>query len=469
MLPLKLLSILPVAAVLPGSLWPSRSAIQSGCTVRMINPAAPVLEDDKLRDLVTRMLDSSLVKKKVALLGATGSIGTQTLDICREYPEYFEVISLSAGSNVELLAQQVAEFRPAVVGLAVAEKEVELRERIKALGASMPEIVCGDAGQIAVATAPGADTVVTGVVGCAGLLPTIEAIKLGRTIALANKETLIAGGPVILPLLKQYGSVMTPADSEHSAIFQCLQGVPPGALRRIILTASGGAFRDFSTAELRQLNVEQPELVRKKASTHPNWDMGAKITVDSATMMNKGLEVIEAHYLFGADYDEIDIVVHAQSIIHSAVETADSSIIAQLGWPDMRLPILYSMSWPHRVPVDYGRGIDEKFDFVKLSSMSFTAPDVQKYPCIPLAYAAGRQGGTMTCALNAANEKANELFRQGRFDFFGIPEVIERTMTAHEVDFTVSPSLDDVVAVDAWAREQVLAESEKLRRAPILL
>jgi len=333
----------------------------------------------------------------------------------------------------------------------------------------MPEIVVGEMGQTAVAVAPGADTVVTGVVGVAGLLPTIEAIKLGRTIALANKETLIAGGPVILPLLKQYDAKMTPADSEHSAIFQCLQGVPPDALRRVILTASGGAFRDFSTEDLIALNNAEPETVRKKASTHPNWDMGAKITVDSATMMNKGLEVIEAHYLFGADYDDIDIVVHPQSIIHSAVETSDTSVIAQLGWPDMRLPILYSMSWPHRLKVDYGRGIDEKFDLVKLGSMSFKAPDEVKYPCIPLAYAAGRKGGTMTGCLNAANEMANELFRNGQFDFFGIPKVIEQTMEAHEADFTSSPTLEDIIEVDRWAREQVKTESEKLAKAPTLI
>ena len=243
-----------------------------------MDPAAPVLTGDDLRDALKRSLDDS-PKKYVALLGSTGSIGTQTLDICREYPEYFEVVSISAGANVELLAKQVIEFKPTVVGLAAADKESELRERIKAAGAPMPEIVVGEMGQTAVAVAPGADTVVTGVVGCAGLLPTIEAIKLGRTIALANKETLIAGGPVILPLLKQYDAKMTPADSEHSAIFQCLQGVPPDSMRRVILTASGGAFRDFSTEELIRLNADDPELVRKKASTHPNWDMGAKITV----------------------------------------------------------------------------------------------------------------------------------------------------------------------------------------------
>jgi len=424
--------------------------------------AAPVLTDPDLRDSLDRALDKS-PKKYIALLGSTGSIGTQTLDICREYPEYFEVISIAAGANVDLLSKQIAEFKPKVVGLAAAEKEDELRERLTALGVTeLPEIVVGEPGQTAVAVAPGADTVVTGVVGVAGLLPTIEAIKLGRTIALANKETLIAGGPVILPLLKEYNAKMTPADSEHSAIFQALQGVPPGGMRRVILTASGGAFRDFSSEELIALNEAEPETVRKKASTHPNWDMGAKITVDSATMMNKGLEVIEAHYLFGASYDDIDIVVHPQSIVHSAIETSDTSVIAQLGWPDMRLPILYSMSWPHRLKVDYGRGIDEKFDLVKLGSMTFKAPDDEKYPCIQLAYQAGRRGGTMTGCLNAANEMANELFRQGKFDFFGIPKVIEQTMAAHEKDFVQNPTLEDIIAVDAWAREQVKIEAEKM-------
>mmetsp|Transcript_13582 Transcript_13582/g.23180 ORF Transcript_13582/g.23180 Transcript_13582/m.23180 type:complete len:469 (-) Transcript_13582:271-1677(-) len=458
-------------ALAPGTAPPPRAAAigRSGRPhMALTDPAAPILTESNLRDSLSRALDSN-PKKHIALLGSTGSIGTQTLDICREYSDYFEVISLSAGSNVELLAKQIAEFRPKVVGLAAASKEGELRERLKAAGVPAPEIVVGDEGQTAVAVADGADTVVTGVVGCAGLLPTIEAIKLGRTIALANKETLIAGGPIILPLLKEHNSKMTPADSEHSAIFQCMQGLPPDSLRRVILTASGGAFRDFSTEELVALNRDDPELVRKKASTHPNWDMGAKITVDSATMMNKGLEVIEAHYLFGCGYDDIDIVVHPQSIVHSAVETSDSSVIAQLGWPDMRLPILYSMSWPHRIHVDYGRGIDEKFDFVKLGSMSFKAPDDVKYPCIPLAYAAGREGGTMTCALNAANEKANELFRGGEFDFFGIPKVIEQTMEAHKADFTAEPTLDDILNIDAWAREQVAREAERLRKAPILL
>ena len=434
----------------------------------LFKPAAPVLDKAAMRLAMDHALQDANPRKNVALLGSTGSIGTQTLDIAREYPQHFNIVAIAAGSNVELLAQQIAEFKPKLVGLADQTKRDKLVQLVNEKGAKMPELVCGPEGQTAVACAPGADTVVTGVVGCAGLLPTIEAIKLGRTIALANKETLIAGGPVILPLLREYGAKMTPADSEHSAIFQCLQGVPPGALRRVILTASGGAFRDLSAAELRAMNEENPELVRKKASTHPNWDMGAKITVDSATMMNKGLEVIEAHYLFGAAYDDIDIVVHPQSIIHSAIETSDSSVIAQVGWPDMRLPILYSVSWPYRIHVDYGRGIDDKFDFVKLGSMTFKAPDYEKYPCIPLAYAAGRRGGTMTCALNAANEMANELFRAGSFDFFGIPEVIERTMAAHESDFKLEPSLEDIIATDSWARQRVVEEASKFAQRPVL-
>ena len=275
--------------------------------------------------------------KKIALLGSTGSIGTQTLDICREKPECFEVVSLAAGSNVDLLTEQIVSFKSKMVSVASEELFPALRERLSDAGvkkSAIPVITSGAEGIVAVACHDDADTVVTGIVGCAGLLPTVEAIKKKKIIALANKETLIAGGPAVLPLLKEYGVDMIPADSEHSAIFQCLQGFPPGALRRIILTASGGAFRDWLAEDLVKVTVAD-------ALKHPNWDMGAKITVDSATMMNKRLEVIEAHYSFGADYDDIDIVVHPESVIHSMVEAQDTSVIAQLGWPDMRLPLLY--------------------------------------------------------------------------------------------------------------------------------
>jgi len=394
-------------------------------------------------------------KKKISLLGSTGSIGTQTLDICEEKPEHFEVVGLSAGGNVQLLAKQIQQFKPKVASVSTADLIPALKEELSKLGVKeedFPEMGAGNEGICAVAAAQDADTVVTGIVGCAGLLPTIEAIKAGKTIALANKETLIAGGPIILPLLEEHGVDMIPADSEHSAIFQSLQGFPPGALRRIILTASGGAFRDWAVEDMHKATV-------KDALTHPNWDMGAKITVDSATMMNKGLEVIEAHYLFGTAYDDIDVVIHPQSIIHSAVESQDTSVIAQLGWPDMRLPLLYSVSWPHRIRMSY-----EQLDLVKLGSMTFKAPDTQKYPCLDLAYAAGRQGGSMTACLNSANERANEIFRKEQIGFLDIPKVIEAAMEAHKADFKTNPTLDDILAVDIWAREQVDVAAANLKK-----
>eukprot|EP00903_Cladosiphon_okamuranus_P014435 g13394.t1 len=384
--------------------------------------------------------------RKVALLGSTGSIGTQTLDICKEKPQNFEVVSLAAGSNVDLLAEQIACFKPKLVSVATEDLVPALRERLSDMGvkgSDLPTITSGAEGIVAVACHDDADTVVTGIVGCAGLLPTVEAIKKKKTIALANKETLIAGGPAVLPLLKEYGVDMIPADSEHSALFQCLQGFPPDALRRIILTASGGAFRDWPVEDLAKVTVAD-------ALTHPNWDMGAKITVDSATMMNKGLEVIEAHYLFGADYDDIDIVVHPESIIHSMVEAQDTSVIAQLGWPDMRLPLLYSLSWPHRVRMSY-----DQLDLAKLSKLTFKEPDRIKYPCIDLAYAAGRKAGSMTAAMNAANERANEIFREEVITFVEIPQVIETVMEAHKADFTATPSIEDIVNVDLWARGKI--------------
>ena len=419
--------------------------------------AAPVLDEASLRKTL-ETLDDEEWTRKVGILGSTGSIGTQTLDFARARPDRFEVTSLCAGSNFDLLAKQAAEFRDTleVIGLSDASKANELEAALKEHGVSGVEVVVGADAASACATARSAEVIVTGVVGCAGLQPTVDAIKAGKDIALANKETLIAGGPAILPLLKEHGTMMTPADSEHSAIFQCLQGVPPGALRKIILTASGGAFRDFTGEELLSKCETDPDWVRQKATTHPNWDMGAKITVDSATMMNKGLEVIEAHYLFGAAYNDIDVVVHPQSIIHSGVELQDNSVIAQLGWPDMRLPLLYSVSWPRRVrmPADQW---ESRFDLVKLGSMTFLEPDNVKYPCIGLAYAAGRAGGTMTAALNAANEMANELFRKGDLDFLDIPNVIELTMEDHKQDYSFEPSLDDIIYVDTWARTSVIS------------
>jgi 1-deoxy-D-xylulose-5-phosphate reductoisomerase len=387
--------------------------------------------------------------KAITLLGSTGSIGTQTLDIVEHHPDRFRIVGLAAGSNVELLARQVRQFRPEIVAIGNEAKLTEFKDAIANLD-YRPIIVAGAAGTIEVAGYGDAQSVVTGIVGCAGLLPTIAAIKAGKDIALANKETLIAGGPVVLPLVEKHGVKLLPADSEHSAIFQCLQGVPAGGLRRIILTASGGAFRDLPAEKLASVTISD-------ALKHPNWSMGQKITIDSATLMNKGLEVIEAHYLFGVDYDNIDIVVHPQSIIHSLIEVQDTSVLAQLGWPDMRLPLLYAMSWPDRLPTNW-----EKFDLVKAGDLTFRAPDRAKYPCIDLAYAAGRAGGSMPAVLNAANEQAVALFLAEKIHFLDIPRLIEQVCDRHRVDFHPSPSLEDIIAADEWARQAIMLTKKSL-------
>lgn len=383
--------------------------------------------------------------KPISLLGSTGSIGTQTLDICAEHPEKFKVVAIAAGSNVELLAEQIKQFKPKMVALKNASKLNDLKELIKDAEVQ-PELLVGDEGAIEVARHPEAEAVVTGIVGCAGLQPTVAAIRAGKDICLANKETLIAGGPYVLPLAREYGVNILPADSEHSAIFQCIQGLPEGGLRRIILTASGGAFRDWPVEKLESVTV-------KDALKHPNWSMGKKITVDSATLMNKGLEVIEAHYLYGTDYDNIEIVIHPQSIIHSMVETADSSVLAQLGWPDMRLPILYTMSWPERL--NTSETTWPRLDFVKMGDLTFRTPDRKKYPAMDLAYAAGRAGGTMTGVLSAANEQAVEMFIQEKIHYLDIMRFNEACCEAHKAEFVQSPSLEEIVHYDQWARQWV--------------
>jgi 1-deoxy-D-xylulose-5-phosphate reductoisomerase len=296
-----------------------------------------------------------------------------------------------------------------------------------------------------------AESVVTGIVGCAGLLPTLAAIEAGKNIALANKETLIAGAPVVLPLVEKHGVQLLPADSEHSAIFQCLQGVPDQGLRRILLTASGGAFRDLPVEQLPTVKVAD-------ALKHPNWSMGQKITIDSATLMNKGLEVIEAHYLFGLDYDQIDIVIHPQSIIHSLIELQDTSVLAQLGWADMRLPLLYALSYPDRLYTDW-----EPLDLVKAGSLTFKDPDHEKYPCMQLAYNAGKAGGLMPAVLNAANEQAVSLFLEEKIGFLDIPRLIESVCDRAANYNTPTPSLEDILTVNQQAREDVLTAAKSLK------
>lgn len=387
--------------------------------------------------------------KAISLLGSTGSIGTQTLDIVEHYPDQFRLVGIAAGSNVDLLAQQVMQFQPEIVALCDERKLPELKAAIATVD-PQPIVVAGEAGVVEVARYGDAEAVVTGIVGCAGLLPTIAAIEAGKDIALANKETLIAGGPVVLPLAEKHGVKLLPADSEHSAIFQCLQGVPKAGLRRIVLTASGGAFRDWPTEDL-------PKVKMADAIKHPNWSMGRKITVDSATLMNKGLEVIEAHYLFGMDYDNIDIVIHPQSIIHSLIELQDTSMLAQLGWPDMRLPLLYALSWPDRIYTDW-----EPLDLVKSGDLTFRDPDHNKYPCMDLAYAAGRAGGTMTAVLNAANEQAVALFLEEKIHYLEISQVIEKVCDRHRTDLNPTPHLEEILAVDQWARTAVTELSAAL-------
>jgi len=385
--------------------------------------------------------------KAITLLGSTGSIGTQTLDIVAQYPDQFRIVGMAAGRNIELLAQQIRQFRPEIVAIADPNQLPDLKAAIADLD-RQPQLLAGEAGVVEVAAYGDAESVVTGIVGCAGLLPTIAAIKAGKDIALANKETLIAGGPVVLPLVEKHGVKLLPADSEHSAIFQCLQGVPEDGLRRIILTASGGAFRDWPVEKL-------PEVTVADALKHPNWSMGRKITVDSATLMNKGLEVIEAHYLFGVDYDHIDIVIHPQSIIHSLIELQDTSVLAQLGWPDMRLPLLYALSWPERVATDW-----EQLDLVKSGDLTFREPNHQKYPCMQLAYEVGRMGGSMPAVMNAANEQAVALFLDEKISFLDIPKVIETACDRFRAQNTSQPTLEDILAADQWARQEILTISQ---------
>lgn len=394
--------------------------------------------------------------KAISILGSTGSIGTQTLDIVTHHPDRFKVIGLAAGNNIELFAEQIRQFQPEIVATCYPEKLPELKEAI-ATFPNPPQILAGSEGVAEVARYGAAQTVVTGIVGCAGLLPTIAAIEAGKNIALANKETLIAGAPVVLPLVKKHGVKLLPADSEHSAIFQCLQGVPEAGLRRIILTASGGSFRDLPVEKLSSVTV-------KDALKHPNWSMGQKITIDSATLMNKGLEVIEAHYLFGLDYDRIDIVIHPQSIIHSLIELQDTSVLAQLGWPDMRLPLLYALSYPERIYTDW-----EQLDLVKAGSLTFREPDHNKYPCMELAYAAGRAGGLMPAVLNAANEQAVALFLAEKIQFLDIPRLIATICDRFTIQNKQTPSLEDILTADSWAREAILNASQKLAKGDRLI
>lgn len=371
--------------------------------------------------------------KKIAILGSTGSIGTQTLDVVREHSDELQVVALAADSNKERLKEQIKEFHPKLVSLSDEKKAQELKEE---LAGEQVEVVCGMEGLIEVAGVDSADVVVTAVVGMMGILPTMEAIKKGKDIALANKETLVTAGHLIIPMAKEYGVSILPVDSEHSAIFQSLQGEPKAALDKILLTASGGPFRGKSAEFLETVTLED-------ALNHPNWSMGPKITIDSSTMVNKGLEVMEAKWLFGVDYSQIEVVIQPQSIIHSMVQYVDGAIIAQLGTPDMRVPIEYALFYPERRSLS-----GDRLDFSKLSQITFEKPDYKVFRGLSLAIEAGKTGGTMPTVFNAANERAVAKFLKGEIKYTDIVRSIEKCMDAHKV--SAHPDLEEILATEQW-------------------
>lgn len=373
--------------------------------------------------------------KQIAILGSTGSIGSQALDVIETHSDEYSVYALTANNNVELLIEQAKKFQPDTVVIA---NENHYRQLSEALQDLPIKVYAGSDAINQIVTASTIDIVLASMVGFAGLCPTIEAIKAGKTIALANKETLVVAGELITSLVQEYKVPMLPVDSEHSAIFQCLVGEQYNNIEKIILTASGGPFRNCSYQELKSVT-------KREALKHPNWNMGAKITIDSATLMNKGFEVIEAKWLFGVPYNKIEVLVHPQSIIHSMVQFEDGAVKAQLGAPDMRLPIQYAFSYPYRLKADFPR-----VDFYEMSSLTFERPDMERFRNLALAYKALEEGGSMPCVLNAANEVCVAAFLNDKVGFLQMSDVIEKTM--HTIPFQKQPSLDDYIAIDAESR-----------------
>ncbi len=369
--------------------------------------------------------------KKIAILGSTGSIGTQTLEVVRAN-EDLTVTALAAGSNVELLDAQIREFRPSLVAIWSEEKAKELKERVKDLDV---EVAVGMEGLLAVAQQPEAEILVTAIVGMIGIRPTIAGMKAGKDIALANKETLVTAGHLIMPLAESCGVRILPVDSEHSAIFQCLNGESSKELHKILLTASGGPFRGKKKEELRGV---QPS----DALKHPNWSMGKKITIDSATLVNKGLEMMEARWLFGVEPENIQIVVQPKSIVHSMVEFTDGAVIAQLGTPDMKLPIQYALCYPKRRPLP-----GERLDFSRITEITFERPDLESFPGLQLAFDAAAAGGSLPTVYNAANERAVAWFLDHKIGFLDIPDLIGRCMEAHKV--IANPSVEEILETEA--------------------
>lgn len=379
--------------------------------------------------------------KTVSILGSTGSIGLSTLSVIDSFPDKFVVAGLAAGRDIEGLARQISKYRPRLVSLSDESKIPELRERLRAAGAvRLPEIAYGDEGLVAVSCLDGVDIVISATVGAVGFMPTYKALAMGRRVCLANKETLVMAGELMTRAARESGAELLPVDSEHNALHQCMRGERVGEVKRLILTASGGPFRQTSLEKMRAATVEE-------ALAHPTWQMGSKITIDSATLMNKGLEVIEAGWLFGFTANRISVTVHPQSIVHSMIEMVDGSIIAQLGVTDMRLMIQYALTYPDRLPTELA-----PLGWDKLSRLEFFEPDLVRFPCLRLAYEAMREGGTMPAALSAANEVAVAAFLNREIKFMDIPQIIERTMEAH----TTQPceSIEAVLEADRWARSR---------------
>jgi 1-deoxy-D-xylulose-5-phosphate reductoisomerase len=378
------------------------------------------------------------MKKRVVILGSTGSIGRQTLEVIQAFPERFEVVALAAGSNLDLLIEQGRLFKPPYLVIGDESLYSELKRRV------MPDeftVLAGIEGLTAISTLPEADLVLTAVVGAVGIKPTLAAIQAGKPIALANKETLVTAGAIIMAAAADQGVRIIPVDSEHSAIFQCLEGRAPEQVERLVLTASGGPFRNFRPEQLEQVTLEQ-------ALKHPNWSMGGKITIDSATMFNKGLEIIEAHWLFGTAFDRIAVVIHPESTVHSLVELVDGSFLAQLGLCDMRLPIQLALTYPERLHHSF-----PKFGFNDRLTLHFEPVNRRLFPAIELAYAAGRGGGSLAVALNAANEVAVEAFLVNKIRFTQIVRIVSTVMGYHQKEgFAATPDLEEIFAVDRWAR-----------------
>lgn len=376
--------------------------------------------------------------KKINLLGATGSIGIQTIDILRSHNEEFQLKAVSAGRNIDGIRKIIAEFKPELVSVQDKASAEILRSEF-----GNTKFVYGNDGLTEVACYGDSEIVVNAVMGSVGLGPTLSAIESGKHIALANKETLVTAGHLVMSAAEKHGVQMLPVDSEHSAIFQCLQGENPKNIERLILTASGGSFRNRTRGELVDVSVED-------ALAHPNWAMGAKITIDCATMMNKGLEVIEAHWLFNLPYEKIDVLIHPQSIIHSMVEFHDSSVMAQLGTPDMRVPIQLALSYPDRSPLNGAK----RLNLAEVATLNFRDVDFNRYPCLKMAYEAGKTGGTMPTVMNAANEVAVSKFLERKIPFLEIEWIVETAMAEHMV--LANPDLETIHAVDAEARKRVL-------------